>query len=47
VKHRPHDDAHRIHAELVDMYKRRARRLRREACRELRRAMWRTLRWAG
>lgn len=32
--------ARRVTAELVDLYKRRARRLRRDACRELWRAMW-------
>jgi hypothetical protein len=32
--------ARRITAELVDLYKRRARRLRRDACRELWRAVW-------
>jgi hypothetical protein len=42
-----HDHPRRVTAELVDLYKRRAHRLRRDACRELWRAMWRTLRQAA
>ncbi|WFU39253.1 hypothetical protein QA640_33545 [Bradyrhizobium sp. CB82] len=40
-----HEAACRVTAELVDLYKRRARRLRRDACRDLWRAVW--LRFAG
>jgi len=35
-----HEAARRVTGELVDLYKRRASRLRTEACRELWRAVW-------
>ncbi|MGV7215430.1 hypothetical protein [Bradyrhizobium sp. UFLA05-112] len=35
-----HQLSRRVTAELVDLYKRRARRLRRDACRELWRVVW-------
>lgn len=39
-----HELSRRVTAELVDLYKRRARRLRAEACRDLWRAVWCSLR---
>ncbi|MEK9279239.1 MULTISPECIES: hypothetical protein [unclassified Bradyrhizobium] len=38
--HQWDDATHRVAAELVDLYKRRAHRLRRNACRDLWRMMW-------
>jgi len=35
-----HGRPRRVNAELVDLHKRRANRLRRDACHELWRAMW-------
>lgn len=40
---RQHEPAHHITGELVELYKRRARRLHAEACRTMWRVMWSSL----
>ncbi|MBP1058635.1 MULTISPECIES: hypothetical protein [Bradyrhizobium] len=41
--HQRHQSAHRITGELVDLYKRRARRLHAEACRQMWLMVWSSL----